>query len=243
MRKRFLGAALLIIIPTALILARRALGEKAQGPSSTIETQSNGSIRLNITNTATVPITALAAVGTRTFVANGRTGRSVRLFDSVLNPFSRKEILPGQTYSFSFFGPNPPENQLKRDVEFKAAIFADGSTWGDPEWVNTLLLRRSSAYRYNAEALQLLEHAPATVSAQALTQQLAQLEQSELTAAKTVAEKQMVEVAFEEPIAVLANSMRSEKSSAPVREPLAQARSQLYLRNTRLMASKPVVGN
>src|SRR5579859_1699925 len=98
-----------------------------------------------------------------------------------------------------FFGPNPPPDKLRREVQLKAAIFADGTTWGEPEWVTTLLLRRSSAYQYNTKVLKTIEQASsAGISHEELTQELGQLQKDDFATAKTTVEKQMIEVAYEE---------------------------------------------
>lgn len=121
------------------------------------EALSDGHVHLTASNQSRAAITALVAIGTRTHLPDRVTVRSVRFFDSVLSLTGSRGIAHGQSYTFNFFGPNPPPDQLERDVQLKAAIFADGSTWGDPKWVSTLQLRRSSARRYSSEALQAIE--------------------------------------------------------------------------------------
>ncbi|PYU47722.1 MAG: hypothetical protein DMG54_00285 [Acidobacteria bacterium] len=159
MRKPILAASLALAVMTGAVVYHRAFAARLQEIGTNIEMLSDGHVRLNVINTTNLPISALAAVGTRTLLAKPATDRSVRFFDSVLNPFGPKELAPGKNYTFNFFGPNPPPDQLKRDVQLKAAIFADGSTWGDPEWVSTLLLRRASAYHYDSKVLKNIEQA------------------------------------------------------------------------------------
>src|SRR5437879_13617837 len=169
LRKPILAASLALAVMTGAVVYHLAFAARLQEIGTNIEMLSDGHVRLNVINTTNLPISALAAVGTRTLLAKPATDRSVRFFDSVLNPFGPRELGPGKTYTFNFFGPNPPPDQLKRDVQLRAAIFADGSTWGDQEWITTLLLRRSSAHLYNAKILKTIEQ---TTSAGLQLQQL-----------------------------------------------------------------------
>ncbi len=60
------------------ICAQRGRAQVA--PATSVQDLGNGNVHLNVTNSSDVPITALAAIGTRTLIANGATDRSIRLF-------------------------------------------------------------------------------------------------------------------------------------------------------------------
>ena len=247
MQKRIFAASLVFTLVTGALAYRKHHWVFAAGPldlSTNIEALTDGHVQLSVVNTSNLPITALAAVGTRTLLAKPATDRSVRFFDSVLNPFGPRELGPGKTYTFNFFGPNPPPDQLKRDVQLRAAIFADGSTWGDQEWITTLLLRRSSAHLYNAKILKTIEQTTsAGIPLQQLIQKLSALQKDDFDAAKTTAEKQMVQAAYEEALILLQSRTRANGDTASLPEATGQTRSRLFLRVTRLEASKPPIAN
>lgn len=244
MRLKLLAATLVLFVSAAIVVGHRARAEKQPQVTSSIVELPDGHLRLSVLNSSGVPITALVALGTRKHLEKGTAVGSVRFFDSALDPFGRREINPGQTYIFTFFGPNPPPEQLKRDLELKAAIFADGTSWGDSQWVNTLLVRRSAAHRYNSEALQALETANSQgASLQRATGDLTQLRDSEFAAAKTTAEKQMAHFTFSEAMLFFNDATAPDGTAASVSESIARARSQLLIRVNRLKASKPNIVN
>lgn len=244
MRKRFVVVSLCLSIVIGAIVYHRALAARLPEITTNVDMLDGGHVRLTVLNTTNLPITALAAVGTRTLLGKPITDRSVRFFDSVLDPFGPRELAPGKGYAFNFFGPNPPPDQLRRDVQLKAAILADGSTWGDREWVETLLLRRSSAFHYNSRVLKMIEEASsAGIPRQELAQALTALEKNDLAAAKTTAEKQMIEVAYEEALQLLQDGRSVYGDNAPLPQLTGRARNRLLLRVSRLQASKPVPAN
>ncbi|PYU50974.1 MAG: hypothetical protein DMG53_02300 [Acidobacteria bacterium] len=172
MRKPILAASLALAVMTGAVVYHRAFAARLQEIGTNIEMLSDGHVRLNVINTTNLPISALAAVGTRTLLAKPATDRSVRFFDSVLNPFGPKELAPGKNYTFNFFG-----------------------------------------------------------------------EKDDFTAAKTAAEKQMVEVAYEEALFLLQDGKRAHGNNAPLPEATGQARGRLLLRVNRLQVSKPPLAN
>ena len=241
MRKPVLVVTLVLMAATVVLMRGRvAAGQEGQRISPNIETRPDGHVRLNVLNSSGSPITAIAAVGIRTLVAKPITVRSVRFFDSILNPYGPKEIMPDETYAFTFFGPNPPPDQITWDVQIKAAIFADGSTWGDPNWITILLLRRSSALKYDGEAMRAMEAASLGGSTRKdLVQQLTQRRSVEIKAAGTTAEKQMADATFSNALLALQDSRRIDGGDIPLSESIAHARSRLLADTIRLQASKP----
>jgi len=239
MRKPILETSLLLMVAVGLGLVRGTASAGAPEITSNVETLPDGHVRLTAVNSSPLPITALAAVGTRTLIAKPVTVRSIRFFDSVLNPFGPREIMPNGRYSFSFSGTNPPADKIKQDIQLKAAIFADGSTWGEPEWISTLVLRRSAALKYNSEALQVIEAASSNGSTrEELIGQLTQLQTEEKKAAGTAAQKQMAQFSFAEALLGLQDSTRADGGEVPLSESIGRGRSRLELRISLLIASK-----
>jgi hypothetical protein len=244
MKNRILAVVIVLTVPLTVASLRRVVAARGPAVNPNVQAMADGHVHLGVLNSSGAPISALAAIGTRTLQSDGRTVKSVRFFDSVLSPFSSKQIMPGESYTFIFFGPNPPPSQIKRDVELKAAIFTDGSTWGDREWVKILQLRRSSALRYNNRALKAIEDSTlAGTTLEDLSQGLTQLQADEMKAASTTAEKQMADFAFSEALLTLGETTTDSGPPAPLGESTGRARSKLLLRINRLQAAKPPVVN
>ncbi len=106
---------------------------------ATVEDLPDGQTLFTVQNRSTQPITALAVEGTRTMLPPKKgSGRVVRYFDSVANLGHDSELGPYQSHTFIIFGKSPSPSEASRDVELKAALFADGTSYGDPAWVNKL---------------------------------------------------------------------------------------------------------
>jgi hypothetical protein len=106
-----------------------------------------------ITNNSNAPITAWLATSERGGPgAPGRiTGMSIRTGDSVIFAEDRAnnaEILPRDTHRVTMETP--------ARVDFKAAVFQDGSVFGATEWVDRIVQNRRLVYRDVAEALKRL---------------------------------------------------------------------------------------
>lgn len=242
MKKIF--AEVLALLAMSAYFATAAFAHQ-QPLESSIAARSDGRVLLTVTNNSRAPVTAMVAIGTRTITATGATDKSVRFFDSVLSPFGPKNVLPTRSYTFTFFGPQPPPNIITRDVQLKAAIFADGSSWGESSWVRTLLLRRSSALRYNREVLKLVEQAgSAGTPTYELEQELASMEETQVTAAQTVAERQMAQVACEDALLMLRSTVRADRAASDTDDAAARvrSRSRLMLRINSLSSSRPTPG-
>jgi hypothetical protein len=170
----------------------------------------DGALEIEATNNSRSSITALIAVGKRHFTQPERKIQSVRVFDSVLNPFGTPALLFGQKHVFRMFGPiQETAASNTREAELKAAIFSDGSTWGDERWINILLLRRRVAYKCESDALQVLTDAklhswgPDTILAKLTTTQ-----GRHMAEARSVAEKQMTDAIFTETNMLVQHSIK-----------------------------------
>lgn len=111
---------------------------------------------LAITNNSRMPITAWVATrlneSRQPMPQAGDTG--IRAEDAVLfggDLRNNREILPRDTHRVILGNP--------AQVHFRAAIFADGSAFGEPEWVQRLVQNRRQVYQDVAEALQKLRAA------------------------------------------------------------------------------------
>jgi len=210
--------------------------------TTTSEVLPDGHVRFQIENRSRVPITALAVVGIRTPIKPGRHETSVRYFDSVLDPLFEKDLMPGQTYSFTLFGPNPPPDTMRREVTLKAALFADGTIWGDAEWTQRLLLRRSSAEGYINNGLQLLTAARTSGSTrEAAIKEAEDALKVNYDSASTVEEKQMVQQVYREMILFLQGSTRNDGAAISQEDSMTAAANHLMARAHRLTSAKKSV--
>ena len=232
-RKAVLIAFLSALPLVAVALQMRRPSTQEIGVAT--ESLPDGHVRLTVLNQSNIPITALAAIGTRTRLKDATRVKSVRFFDSVLNPFGPKDLVQNQSYTFVFFGPNPPPSEIERDVRLLAAVFADGSSWGDTDWISVLNQRRGWAKRYNSEALQLVESANSeSDTREDLIGRIEQLRSAETKAAGSVAERQMADFSFEEPLTALREINRADGQTVPLSESIALARNRLFVRIEKL---------
>ena len=111
---------------------------------------------LTITNNSRMSITAWVATRmtesprpTRQAVEAGIRAEDAVLFGG--DSRNNREILPRDTHRVIM------ENPTR--VDFRAAIFEDGSVFGEPEWVQRLVQNRRQVYQDVAEALQKLRAA------------------------------------------------------------------------------------
>jgi hypothetical protein len=242
----------------ALAFMGSAGGEQQPGASplnANVKIFPDGRARLDVFNRAQVRVTAIAVLGTRTLAKRADktlTLKSVRFFDSVLDPSGPIALEAGQTHSFSFFGPSPPPKMLRdRSLNVKAVLLFDGSTWGDPEWIATLMQRRKSAYKYEREALEIVTDAKTRgISGGVLLQRLDTIKQRRVAEAKLPEEKQIADLTFTEVHLLVEHSNQSSADRLRFTEPGRQtidlgvpdyASKRLELRLNRLEASKPSI--
>src|SRR5262249_16283319 len=162
------------------------------------------------------------------------TVRSIRFFDSVLNPYGPTAIVPSGSFTFSFFGPNPPPNALRRDVELKAAIFMDGSSWGDPEWVKVLRVRREAAARFTNKTLETIQATGIRRDTKrSLIERIQEMRANEYRSAQTTAERQMADFIFEDVLTPLKETTDDDEELATSLESVSSVRSHLQVRLNR----------
>ncbi len=150
------ASALAPLLWTALVAP---LGS-AQGPPLTtrLAPLPAGRVQLTITNNSQQPITAFAI-----YTVFGPQARSIRIVDSLINRGFDREVMPGDTQRFVFGGvvrlgvAVPPQK-----ITLEAAVFADGSTFGDPQWIQAITRNRKTVYQNYATALRELQSARAS---------------------------------------------------------------------------------
>lgn len=130
---------------------------------------------LAITNKWRVPITAWVAT-TETDLPEARhTAIGLRSSDSIASPennLNNAQILTRDTHRIILGTPTR--------VDFKAAVFSDGTVFGDPEWVKQIIQNRSQIYQDTATALQKLRAAQkAGTPREQLVQEFRELDQQE----------------------------------------------------------------
>ena len=130
---------------------------------------------LAITNKWTVPMTAWVAI-TETDLPEARhTAMGVRSSDSVAgcgDVLNNPQILARDTHRVIMGTPTR--------VDFKAAVFSDGSVFGDPEWVKRIIQNRRQIYQDTVTAVQKLRAAQkAGTPREQLIQEFRELERQE----------------------------------------------------------------
>lgn len=143
---------------------------------SSLHLANNTCTELAITNHSQEPITAWAAVTRRNLRGGGHQHFSsgARADDNLLtvNSMNAPLILPRDTHRVILGNPDR--------VEFKAAIFRGGSTFGDPAWIKRIIENRRQHYQDVAVAIATLRSACKNgTTAAALAQEFQALEQKE----------------------------------------------------------------
>lgn len=128
-----------------------------------------------ITNKARAPITAWVATTEtdRPGAPRNPVAIGIRSSDSVPRDSPNDpEILPRDTHRVLMGN--------KTRVDFKAAVFSDGSVFGDPEWVKRIVQNRRQIYQDTAIALQKLRAAQkAEIPREHLIQEFRELDRQE----------------------------------------------------------------
>ncbi len=132
---------------------------------------------LAITDKWTVPITAWVAITETDLPAErpNHTAMGLRSSDSIIFPednLKNPQILARDTHRVIMGTPTR--------VEFKAAVFSDGSVFGDPEWFKRIIQNRRQIYQDTVAALQKLRAAQkAGTPREQLVQEFRELERQE----------------------------------------------------------------
>lgn len=196
----------------------QGLADNQPAISSKIITLPQGFVALEAINHSSVPVTALAVVGERELSGPVRKISSVRFFDSTLDMFSDQPLKTDESHRFEFFGPKPPPSEChSRSVAVKAALFADGSTFGEQKWISILLQRRRLAYHFDRQALDMLMEAKVKGGADAasLFSRLDRTRSIETSRGATIVERQIAEICFDEVESIVRRPQSPEGHSQP----------------------------
>jgi hypothetical protein len=230
----------MLLYATVVVLACASLGFVQSQDDTRVNGQQvklpDGHVQFTVTNKANQPITAIAVVAIKTPLAGGNSGRSVRIFDSVVNPFGPygRAIMPGGSHTFSLAG---PLEKRQIDATLKAVIFADGSSVGDTTWVQRLVHARQLALNYVEDALQFIRSGrTAGTQPSALAEEAQQRSATVLHSSASIDEKQVSEMVYGE---VALHLQGGPDGSAPTDQRFDSAISQLLTRRSALLNSKP----
>lgn len=195
----------------------------------TVEDLPDGRTLFTVQNRSSQPITALAVEGTRTLLPPKKgSGRLVRYFDSVANLDHDSELGAYQSHTFEIFGKSPSASEASRDVELKAALFADGTSYGDSAWVNKLEDGRKFLSHCLENVSQRLNAAlDGGEPSQTLVGELRQEETVEMKGAGSLDERVIANRVYENAIHYLSTSFSQDVPEANrIRVLLDQFRSQ-----------------
>jgi len=120
--------------------------------------------------------------------------------DSVVEPHGQDSIKSGQTYRFIFFGPSStPDQQPRRKITVRAVLFEDGGSWGEQQWIDTLVSVRKMAHKCESEALQALVAAKIKPSdLNSVMHTVLELRRDNTAQAQSVYEKKIIGSVFDE---------------------------------------------
>ena len=196
---------------------------------------------LAITNKWRVPITAWVAI-TETDLPVARpdhTAMGVRSSDSITFPednLKNPQILARDTHRVIMGTPTR--------VDFKAAVFSDGSVFGDPEWVKRIIQNRRQIYQDTVTALQKLRAAQkAGTPREQLVQEFRELERQE-TEQETQSRRAVAGPACLMPPLCVYGSVATNLSLShgnPLSRNIESLESWMLHLGARLLLSKPLI--
>lgn len=204
------------------------------------QTAADGSSLLIVQNNSKTLITGLLAVGAQDTPGKGRV-TALRVFDSVINAPHDRPIEPYQSYTFVLFGPSP-RSQAKTTASLKAAIFSDGSTWGETSYMQRLLRLRRLTYEYTKKAVQTVESATRNgISCDQLAQEADQTARSKMQEAADVDEKQIAENVLSNISVFIRANARNCGSTTRSDRVFDILLGRLLLKETSLLHSRPPI--
>ncbi len=219
-----------------------------------IESRPSGGFQYSITNLSDIPITAIAVAVAQTSDHSRTSG--VLTFDSVLQSGgSHGAILPQKTYSFpigsaaSTTKPAPPSVE----VQLRAIVFADGSSYGDPEWVDAVTQSRQFAWDDANAVLGYVQTAKAgTVPMDQLIQELNEKDQALMISRTGSDARHLMHTRYYRDMAL---NIAAPKNLAPgvtwdlgsnlerISEQMQNLRQQIYYSKPQIPAAKQLAAN
>ncbi len=163
--------------------------------------------------------------------------------DSVANAPHDQKIMPGNTHR-QLYGPVEPMGNLGGTrVEFKAAIFQDGSVFGDPAWAQRIVDNRKTLYEGTHKSIQELQAARQLgETREQIIERFKALEEAAEKAAQTSDERMIGGQPYGQVLVNLEHATIAGGAPPPVDVLLSVVISQLRATEMRLLTSKPPIG-
>lgn len=217
------------------------------GQESAIEanaiSEQDGHVEFFITNRSSINVDAyVILIETIPLMKGPSRLQTVRYVDVATNP-REQTLLPGAMRRFRFAGPEPGPKVVRTEVSLKAAIFADGTSFGESAWVDKLLeMRKRMCLRANW-ALSLLESEKyrGRVTRDEIIDRIKQAASEAMPTAESVEDRMAIDAFEKEITANLALVQRSDGQSVSVQESLQMVVNHITNRRQRIMAAKPSI--
>jgi len=154
----------------------------------------DGSVTVQIANHHQAALTAyVLEVDREPVAANGPHGRGILYFDSLINPWQNKSFAPGETRTIRVAGPSRGPTPWQITPTLKAAVFEDGTTFGDSDTVALVIAARKMFFEELGKAISLIQTAKAQgMSREELIREATRQQQADLAGAQEPEEKRAV---------------------------------------------------
>lgn len=203
--------------------------------------QPDGHVEFLITNNTSRKADAYVILIETHPIAKGTVhSQTVRYVDIAVNPHEQA-LLPGATRRFRFAGPQPGPTRVRTDVTFGAAIFADGTSFGEATWVDKLLEIRKRMCLRATWALRLLaeKEGDPRLTIEELVDHIKKAAVEESLKAENVEDRMAIDAFQREVTANLSLAQETEEETGNVRERIRFTMKRLAGRRQRIMAALP----
>ncbi len=202
----------------------------------------DGWIEISITNLSNQAVTAFVLFSEHTpLVSTVRYYYTIKWVDSIFSPHDRP-IMPNETQRFKYGGPNPGPDRVRTEVSLKAAVFADGTAFGDPVWGDRLIQGRKSLFEHFGKAIQALQLARArSASREELIRTFTETESAELSTTQTPERQRGIRTAYGTVIANLQRSTTPNGAVIALDNIIDGVLREFLERRQRLLSSKPSI--
>jgi hypothetical protein len=172
-------------------------GQASGGVKTSEATLADGRVEFRVENVSNKSITAVAVEGRTTVASRGAkrgVAKTYLIQDSVIDPSTYPEVMPGGSSAFSLFG---GKSDNDRQITVRAVLFSDGSSLGEAQWVNLLLRRRRVESEELERALQMINTAVLLGSSpEELVSQMRSAKTTRMGSVADIAERQIVDLVY-----------------------------------------------